>query len=670
MEVNRIVLILSYVLLVFSVDRQNFKTCEQSGFCKRQRHPTTKHEYEIEAASVKSNGTAITAYLVSKINTLRLTLVSLEDSTLRLVIDETEKALRPRFQPLYALKDAEHLRYSKFKDIEIGAESTSLSLEDREKVILYYKPFRIDIFHKDEMIMSVNSGSFLFFEHFRLKTPYKSSCTESLFERWKNWLCFSWCQPRKSSGDDGNEEEAKEGFWSESFKSHHDSKPYGSSSVGLDFSFIGYKFVFGLPEHSDSFALRSTKGLDPYRLYNLDVFEYEIGNQMALYGSVPFITAHNKERTLAVLWLNAAETWVDIASSTADKGVLASIVDKFKTSADVPQIDAHFMSESGLIDAFIMLGPSPKDIFRQNSALTGVYPLPPLFSLGYHQCRWNYNDEEDVKKVHDGFEEHDIPLDTIWLDIEHTDGKKYFTWDPKKFPTPKDMISGLTAKGRKMVTIIDPHIKKDDGFRIYKEAKDLGYFVKDKNGNDFEGHCWPGTSLYLDFVNPVVRDYWAGNFAFDKYDGSTEDVFVWNDMNEPSVFSGPEITMPKDARHFGDWEHRDIHNMYGLLHHSSTYKGLMARSDNKIRPFILTRSFFIGSQRTTAVWTGDNTADWSHLRATVPMLLSLSISGIPHVGADVGGFFKNPDDELLVRWYQVSFLQILVVAGKLSYSHL
>ncbi|VDM44201.1 unnamed protein product [Toxocara canis] len=337
------------------------------------------------------------------------------------------------------------------------------------------------------------------------------------------------------------------------------------------------------------------------------------------------------------------------------QGMLSAL---FESSSDVPQSDVHFMSESGLIDVFLMLGPTPNDLFRQNAALTGVYPLPPLFSIAYHQCRWNYNDQDDVAAVHAGFDEHDIPLDVIWLDIEHTDGKRYFTWDPVKFSKPKEMIDALAAKGRKMVTIIDPHIKKDDNFHVYKDAKDLGYFVKDKDGTaDYEGHCWPGASMYLDFINPAVRDYWAGKFAFDKYIGSTENLFVWNDMNEPSVFSGPEITMHKDAKHFGGWEHRDVHNIYGFYHHSSTHKGLLDRSNGRLRPFVLTRSFFAGSQRTTAVWTGDNTADWDHLRATVPMLLSLSIAGIPHVGADVGGFFKNPDEQLLIRWYQAGAYQ-------------
>lgn len=159
--------------------------------------------------------------------------------------------------------------------------------------------------------------------------------------------------------------------------------------------------------------------------------------------------------------------------------------------------------------------------------------------------------------------------------------------------------------------------------------------------------------MWLDFFNPEIFRWYSERYSFENYKGTTENLFLWNDMNEPSVFSGPEITFPKDLVHYGGWEDREVHNLYGMLQHMSTFQGLVNRSNGNIRPFILTRSFFAGSQRTAAVWTGDNSAHWSHLKATVPMLLSLSITGFGFVGADVGGYFFNPNPQLLVRWYQV-----------------
>lgn len=157
----------------------------------------------------------------------------------------------------------------------------------------------------------------------------------------------------------------------------------------------------------------------------------------------------------------------------------------------------------------------------------------------------------------------------------------------------------------------------------------------------------------MDFFNPEIFHWYAQRNSLENYQGSTQNLFLWNDMNEPSVFSGPEITFPKDLIHYGGWENRDVHNLYGMLHHMSTFQGLYNRSNGHVRPFILTRSFFAGSQRTAAVWTGDNSAQWSYLKISVPMLLSLSVTGFGFVGADVGGYFNNPDANLLVRWYQV-----------------
>ena len=108
------------------------------------------------------------------------------------------------------------------------------------------------------------------------------------------------------------------------------------------------------------------------------------------------------------------------------------------------------------MEAFLFGGATPADVTRQHAALTGVTPLPPLFALGYHQCRWNYKDEDDVSTVHAQFDAHDLPFDVLWLDIEHTDRKRYFSWDEDRFPTPVRMQQELARTGRKMVTIIDP----------------------------------------------------------------------------------------------------------------------------------------------------------------------------------------------------------------------
>uniref|UniRef100_A0A8C6YDM5 Glucosidase alpha, neutral C n=1 Tax=Naja naja TaxID=35670 RepID=A0A8C6YDM5_NAJNA len=406
------------------------------------------------------------------------------------------------------------------------------------------------------------------------------------------------------------------GLWEEKIGNFLDIKANGPSSVGLDVSLHGFKHLYGIPQHAETLLLKNTS---------------------CLCNICSFFCC---KRSQGIIWLSHSKQYY------------------MSKQRVVPQTDVRWMSESGIIDMFILKGPSPFDIFKQYGQLTGTQTLPPLFSLGYHQSRWNYEDEDDVKKVDAGFDTFDIPYDVMWLDIEHTDGKRYFTWDKKRFPNPEKMQKQiLMKKKRKLVVIVDPHIKIDPRYTIYSQAKAKGFFVKDRNGEDFKGICWPGLSSYLDFTNPEVRQWYADQFDFKTYKSSSEIVFIWNDMNEPSVFKGIEQSMSKDAIHYGKWEHRDVHNLYGFYQQMATAEGLVKRSGGLKRPFVLTRSFFAGSQKYGAVWTGDNKADWSYLKISIPMLLTISIAGISFCGADVGGFIGNPEPELLVRWYQAGALQ-------------
>jgi alpha-glucosidase (family GH31 glycosyl hydrolase) len=226
------------------------------------------------------------------------------------------------------------------------------------------------------------------------------------------------------------------------------------------------------------------------------------------------------------------------------------------------------------------------------------------------------------------------------------------------------MQEALVSDGRQLVTICDPHIKVDDDYHVYKEAIEKELYIKTKKGEPFVGKCWPGDSVYLDYLNEETRENWASQYSYEKYKNSTPNLWAWNDMNEPSVFELPGLAMPLDNLHtyksLADpentfqVEHREIHNIYGYCMHKGTYAGLVKRNPcQNFRPHVLSRSFFAGSQKYTAVWTGDTRATWSYLKATVPMLLSLSLCGISFCGGDIGGFIGDPEPELAVRWYQL-----------------
>uniref|UniRef100_A0AAR2LUC8 Glycoside hydrolase family 31 N-terminal domain-containing protein n=1 Tax=Pygocentrus nattereri TaxID=42514 RepID=A0AAR2LUC8_PYGNA len=578
---------------------------------------------------------------------LLLQIWAVQNGTVRVAIDELQP-IKPRYKVVDVLVGEPRCEQLRIEWRRAGCVSLTWG-PGQHQVRVSASPFCLEVVCEEEVIVTLNP---------------------------KGRLCFETLQDPPSSLISQDEEDPL-GLWQENFKQFRDIKANGEfpknyadedvffqhysiiklkpcitvnicdtgpSSVGIDLSLHGFTNVYGLPEHADSLRLKDTSGSEPYRLYNLDVFGYKINRRLGLYGSVPLLVAHKPDRTLGVFWLNASETLGDNGPTV-------------KWSRLSPETNVSWVSESGQIDCFLLLGPSPAQVFSQYAQLTGYQALPPLFSLGYHQCRWSYDDEEDVKSVDAGFDLHAIPYDVIWLDIDHTERKRYFTWDSKLFPNPIDMQLHLQRKKRKLVVINDPHIKADPHWPFFFAARDGHHFVNDRDGNVYYGTCWPGNSCYLDFSSSRTRSWYASQFSFDKYKGSTESLFVWNDMNEPSVFNGPEQTMPKDAVHCGGWEHRDLHNLYGFFQHMATVEGLITRSGGLERPFVLSRSFFAGSQRMGAIWTGDNIATWEYLKISIPMLLSLSITGIHFSGADVGGFWQDPDPELLVRWYQAGALQ-------------
>jgi alpha-glucosidase (family GH31 glycosyl hydrolase) len=410
---------------------------------------------------------------------------------------------------------------------------------------------------------------------------------------------------------------------------------------------------FGLAMRGNSLFL--PKGRNPIRVKNLDLNHYDASDAtLGLYGSIPLVYATVHEArpqatdendatatgssapfTFGVLWLNGSPAHVEVGSDTLT-----------------------FTGSAGGVRFFLLAGPTPADVLRQYFHLTDRPPLPPMFSIGYQQCRWSYNDQRDVETVSSNFDSRDLPCDAIWLDIDHTDRKHYFTWDRSKYPEPIEMQNKLwNSAGRRMVTITDPHISRDPGYFVFREAQEKGFFIRDESGaRDFEGHCWPGASSWVDFSNPKAREWYATLFKYDRYEQSTEHLYSWLDMNEPSVFSGPETTMPMTALHEGGLRHEVIHNLYGFYHTMAAFQGHLTRSEGKQRPFMLTRSFYAGSQRYTAVWNGDNQARWSHLTASVSHILQMTACGLPFVGADVGGFFDDPEDQLIVRWYQLGSL--------------
>ncbi len=363
-------------------------------------------------------------------------------------------------------------------------------------------------------------------------------------------------------------------------------------------------------------------------LWNIDTPAYGVDNGSHLYQSHPWVMGVRKDGT--AFGIIADNTWRQ----------------SIKTGREVV-----FESQGPAFRVIVIERESPKAVMKALAELTGTMKLPPLWALGYQQCRFSYQPDTRVKEIADLLRYHRIPSDVIWMDIDYMDGYKIFTFNPKEFPEPKKLNDYLHQNHFKAVYMIDPGVKVEQGYFVDDQGTEADYWVKDKDGKPFVGNVWPGECHFPDFTRPEVRMWWATlykDYMAQGIDG------VWNDMNEPSVFGGPETSMPADNRHLGGdglsaGSHLRYHNVYGLNMVKASQQGLLLANPQK-RPFILSRSNFLGGHRYAATWTGDNLSSWEQLKLSVPMSLTLGLSGQPFNGPDIGGFCESANGELLAHW--------------------
>lgn len=382
---------------------------------------------------------------------------------------------------------------------------------------------------------------------------------------------------------------------------------------------------YGLGDKPTDLNLRGKR----FQNWNSDTYSFA-KHQDPLYRSIPFYISLNEGIAHGIFMDNTFKTHFDFAHE-----------DNGKTS---------FWADGGELQYYYIHGPHMMDVVKRYHTLTGTHKLPPLWALGYHQCRWSYYPESKLHDLANNFRSKKIPCDALYLDIDYMDGYRCFTWNKKYFPNPKKMVKELADNGFKTVVIIDPGIKVDDNYWVFKEGKDNKYFCRRSDDYFMEGHVWPGRCQFPDFTNPEVRKWWGTLFKELVEIGVAG---VWNDMNEPAVFGSG--TFPDDVRHQYDGfrgSHRKAHNVYGMQMVRATYDGLKNLQKNK-RPFTITRAGYAGVQRYSSVWTGDNVASWEHLKLGSLQMQRLSMSGIPFAGTDIGGFSGEPTAELFTRWIQL-----------------
>ncbi len=360
-----------------------------------------------------------------------------------------------------------------------------------------------------------------------------------------------------------------------------------------------------------------------------------------LYKTIPFLlTVDGDGRSGGVFLDNTWRSWFDVGKR--DPEVLA------------------FGADGGPLDVYVINGPRVADVVQRYTELTGLPPLPPLWSLGYQQSRYSYMSSDEVRSVASRLRAERIPTDVLWLDIDFQDRNRPFTVNPATYGDLPALASTLRGDGFRLVAITDLHVADvpGEGYAPFDSGAAGDHFVKHADGRRFSGKVWPGPSVFPDFTRTASRAWWGG-----LYRGFVDDGVAgfWNDMNEPALFGTPNKTMPADVVHRIDTPgfaprtatHAEIHNVYGMENTRATYDGLRAlRPDD--RAWVMTRASYAGGQRYAATWTGDNSSTWSHLKLSVSQLLSLGMSGFAYSGADVGGFTGGASPELMTRWLQVA----------------
>lgn len=396
--------------------------------------------------------------------------------------------------------------------------------------------------------------------------------------------------------------------------------------VQVLFKRFGDEFFYGMGDKTGFLNKNGYK----YENWNSDIPQLHHENMPALYKSIPYVMVKKRSgQPFGLFFDNTFHSYMDFSKESSDY--------------------YYYGADNGNLDLYFMIGDKLSDIVEEYTYLTGRAPLPQLWTLGYHQCRWGYESAEDIRRVAHKMRENKIPCESVQYDIDYMEGYRVFTWDEENYEPKGDLIKELSKDGFKAVCIIDPGVKKDEGYFCYVEGIEKDFFAKDTDGEIYVNEVWPGDAVYPDFGRKEVRDWWGENHKRLVNMGMQG---IWNDMNEPASFRGP---LPLDVQfHIGDrlTDHSEVHNVYGHFMSKATFEG-MKRITGK-RPLVITRACYAGTQKYSAVWTGDNQSVWSHLRMLIPQLCNLGLSGFTIAGTDIGGFGGDSNPELLSRWIEAA----------------
>jgi alpha-glucosidase len=384
-----------------------------------------------------------------------------------------------------------------------------------------------------------------------------------------------------------------------------------------------------------------------YAFYNVDVWadhplaQIRDGDYDPDYISIPYLI------------IKRGNTFIGLLSDSPYPGVIsisseAQVAEQLRIRLDYPAA-VVLGAAGGSPSLYCIHGPTLAELTRKLQMLIGTTPLPPLWSLGYQQSRWGYRGDADLFELADRFEAHHFPVDGLWLDIDYMDDFRVFTFNPDHLPDPAATVAALRGRGFRVVPILDPGVKRDNGYAVYSGGLDERVFCLTGAGVPFVGMVWPGFTVFPDFSLAKARQWWA-RLARDFFDIGFEGA--WLDMNDPSTGPVDPTSMLFEQ---GSTDHEVFHNQYALLMAKATRDGLLQSRPGQ-RPFLLSRSGSTGSQKYAAHWTGDNFSNYHHLQRSIGKSLNLALSGMPFNGPDVGGFGDDCGEQLLIDWVKSAFL--------------
>lgn len=461
-----------------------------------------------------------------------------------------------------------------------------------------------------------------------------------------------------------------------------------------------FRYQYGNPFQTDAVIVQLPICEKPLQklTYENGLFTYTLEHDAAVYGLGEAVRGMNKRGWLYTSFCTDDDMHTENKQSLygAHNFLLCNEKEPFGIFIDYPG-KVHFdigytdlntliiKPEAMNVDLYLIHGQSTLEIIQTFRTLIGQSYIPPKWAFGYQQSRWSYETAGEIREVAKNLKEYDIPVDSIYLDIDYMQNLKDFTVDPEKFPEFEKLVAELKEEGIHLIPIIDAGVKAEAGYEIYDEGIEKGYFVKNEDGTPFEAAVWPGRVHFPDFLNKEARKWFGMKYKtlIDKgVDG------FWNDMNEPSIFYTPSAMQKamdtvleskdknidlglffgikdqfsnilnktqyfKEMYHDTDQGfvcHEDVHNLYGYNMTRAAAEAFDEIKDDRM--LLFSRASSTGMHRYSGIWTGDNRSWWGHLLLNIKMMPSLNMCGYLYSGADIGGFSDNTTEDLLIRWLQ------------------